>query len=184
MAWFADTLQSACSADIADNNANAVGALIGMSTSPHPPKHGTNHSFALLIGLQTFDLMHDAGCLSDPGSNTYCYLNAVHNSNPSDLYFYQLPLGISLPISSTPTCTPCTKSLMGVFLDGLNNATTLPQLGALAKTYPSAAQLASKTCGTSYVQAFSSGGKRLTSRPVAALGVVTVTLLLSTWMQS
>src|ERR1700760_3213443 len=65
------------------------------------------------IALDAYSLMYDAACtLTDPTTNSYCFLNAAHNSNPSDLYLYQLPIGSAYPNSSTPTCSSCSKSLL------------------------------------------------------------------------
>ena len=33
-----------------------------------------------------FSVMHDVACLADPTGNTYFYINAVRNPNPSDSY--------------------------------------------------------------------------------------------------
>jgi len=150
MGWFAQDLQVACAQDLSDRNANAVMAL---------------------IGLQAYDLMYTAGCLSDPNTNTYCYLNAVHNSIPSDVYMYQLPLGLTFPKTATPTCSTCAKSLMAVYANGLQNATTGSHLSALATSYPGAAQLATKACGSSYAKSLGSGGD---SRPIPMMGVSAV----------
>lgn len=59
--------------------------------------------------------MRQAGCLADQTTNAYCYLEAVRNPNPSDVYYYQLPLGLAVPNNTKPTCSACTKSLMSLF---------------------------------------------------------------------
>ncbi|KAF9019109.1 hypothetical protein BDZ89DRAFT_992754 [Hymenopellis radicata] len=123
IAWFADAIQTACAVDIADNS------VLVSST---------------LTALKAYSVMHDAACQADPTTNTYCYVNAVHNSNPSDQYFYQLPLDISVPNTSTPVCSSCTKSIMNIF------AEAYPHLEALQSTYPSAQSLADTACGEGY----------------------------------
>jgi len=59
--------------------------------------------------LQAFDMMYTAGCLPDQ-SQTPTVRRCGSCSNPSDLYFFQLPMGISLPNNTTPSCSSCTKS--------------------------------------------------------------------------
>ena len=97
------------------------------------------------IALQGYSLMRNAVCMADPNTNSYCYVEATHNINPSDLYFYQLPFGNKLPQSTKPTCSACTKSLMSLYAQSLN-------ISALSKTYDSAAQTANGACGAGYVQ--------------------------------
>jgi hypothetical protein len=102
--------------------------------------------------LQAFDMMHTAGCLPDQSSNAYCFIDAAHAINPSDLYFFQLPLGISLPNNTTPSCSSCTKSLMALYAQSLENAAK-GTLAYLEKTYSSGQKVAVAQCGASYAQA-------------------------------
>ncbi|CAL1699644.1 unnamed protein product [Somion occarium] len=122
--WFADTLKSQCSQDLINMNTLVVETL---------------------TELQAYSLMRTAACLPDPSTNTYCYVEAAHNTNPADLYFYQLPFGIKVPATSKPSCSSCTKSVMALYAQSLN-------VSALAKTYDSAAAVANGACGTGYVQ--------------------------------
>lgn len=64
MAWFTSSLKTECAEDLKDNNALAVSTL---------------------EGLQAFPVMATAACLPDQSTNTYCYIEAVVNTNPSDL---------------------------------------------------------------------------------------------------
>ncbi|TDL25162.1 hypothetical protein BD410DRAFT_765773 [Rickenella mellea] len=134
MGWFAQELQTVCKIDLANHVALAVEAL---------------------TGLQAYQVMRDAGCAVDQQTSTYCYADAVHNANPSDLYFYQLPLGTALPNNTRPSCSACTKSVMAVF------ATQAQNLSSLQETYSSAAQAAEKACGQGYVQIFTSAATRV-----------------------
>ncbi|KAK0203449.1 hypothetical protein DFS33DRAFT_1383701 [Desarmillaria ectypa] len=157
MAWFASTLKTQCEADIADNNSNAIDTL---------------------ASLQAYSTMYTAACLTDPTTDTYCYVNAVHNSDPSDLYFYELPLGISVPNSSTPSCSACTKSLMTVYADGLDNSSTSGLLDDLRKSYPAAQELATGNCGSDYartVAAVASGALILRAGAVVVLVISALT---------
>ncbi|KAH0581437.1 hypothetical protein H2248_012518 [Termitomyces sp. 'cryptogamus'] len=126
MGWFADTLQAACVQDLQDRNQMAVSTL---------------------RDLQAYALMRHAGCLPNPASNSYCYLEAVGNS---DLYFYSLPLEIPVPNGTKPRCTACTHSLMSIYSSALSNSTEAPELIGLQQTYGNAAKLAVAQCGTNY----------------------------------
>ena len=171
MAWFATTIQTACSQELKDRNAMAVDALTGkfkvlskMSLiSTHPPS----------IGLQAFETLHTAGCLSDPTAHTYCYLTAALATNPFDVSLYGLPLGINLPKSSTPSCSACSKSILGVYADtlresqsGTGNGGGPLALAALKETFGEALTICQSGCG----QDFSLVGAGVTSGATRAVG--------------
>ncbi|KAI0701392.1 hypothetical protein BC835DRAFT_1323951 [Cytidiella melzeri] len=153
MAWFATDIQQECSEDVQENNA------VVMQT---------------LKGLQTYDLYRTTACLADQATNAYCYVEAVHSTSPADLYFYSLPLGIELPASITPSCSPCMKSVMGIFEQAVSNNT------ALSQVYNGAATVANNACGSGFVATVStSGGDRVAGVSVATLVLgVLVSLLL------
>jgi hypothetical protein len=96
--------------------------------------------------------MHDVACLADPTSNTYCYINAVRNPNPSDSYYYGLPIGTRLPQTSTPTCSACSKSIMGIYSSALNDPAQRPLLTGLQTTYEPSAALSVQLCGAVFAQ--------------------------------
>ncbi|RDB29718.1 hypothetical protein Hypma_013965 [Hypsizygus marmoreus] len=137
MNWFADALQSACAQDIKDRNTMTL---------------------TTLTALQAYSVTRDAGCITDPTTNTYCYVNAVRNTNPSDSYFYQMPLGIGVPKTATPLCSACTRSVMGIYAAALEDPAQAPTLTGLKKTYSPAADLAVQQCGAGYAQVTTSGG--------------------------
>ncbi|KAJ7185698.1 hypothetical protein C8R46DRAFT_937293 [Mycena filopes] len=136
MKWFSTTLTSACAVDLKDGNSMAVETQ---------------------LALNAFDLMRSAGCLADPTTNTYCYLDAVRNSNPSDTYFYSIPLGISMPNNTIASCSACTKSLMTLYYGALNNDSMSAGLSGLHETYASAAKIAVADCGTAYATLATTG---------------------------
>jgi len=136
MAWFASTLQNTCSKELNAGNVLTVQTL---------------------QALQAFNMMYTAGCLPDQSSNAYCFVDAAHATNPSDLYFFQLPMGISLPNNTTPSCSSCTKSLMALYAQSLENAPK-GTLTYLEKTYPSGQKVAVAQCGASYAQALAVTG--------------------------
>ncbi|KAJ7634923.1 hypothetical protein FB45DRAFT_910260 [Roridomyces roridus] len=147
MAWFSATLATACSQDLAQGNSMAVQTQ---------------------TALNAFDLMRNAGCLADPATNTYCYLDAVHNSNPSDTYFYSIPLGVSIPNNTIASCSACTKSLMTLYYDALSNQSLSSSLTGLHDSYESAAKIAVADCGTAYATlATTQAGSASPSRTLA-----------------
>jgi hypothetical protein len=146
MAWFSTNLASSCAIDLKDGNSMAVDTQIGESRL-------CRHFFKVsnfFSALNAFDLMRSAGCLVDPTTNTYCYLDAVRNSNPSDTYFYSLPLGITMPNKTIASCSACTKSLMTLYYGALGNSSQSEGLKALQDAYVGAAKIAVADCGTAY----------------------------------
>jgi hypothetical protein len=75
MDWFASALRQQCAIELTNRN-----TFVGDT----------------LTGLLVYSLMRNIGCQSNPSTNVYCYISAVLDSNPSDLYYYQLPFGIML----------------------------------------------------------------------------------------
>ncbi|KAF8155860.1 hypothetical protein B0H34DRAFT_798957 [Crassisporium funariophilum] len=159
MAWFASELKIACSDELEALNTMAV---------------------EVLMALQAFDVMHDVACLPDPTTNTYCFLNAVRNKNPSDLYYYQLPLNIPLPKKSTPTCSACSKSVMGLYASALKDPIEGPLLTGLKATYEPSAELSVQLCGAGFAQTqIVSGAMSLFNRPPA---LFTGSVLIFAWI--
>ncbi|KAF7790485.1 hypothetical protein EIP86_001440 [Pleurotus ostreatoroseus] len=125
MDWFTQNIQTACAVDLKAGNA------IVQKT---------------LTGLQAYALMRHVACEPDQSTGAYCYVEAVHNANPSDLYFYNLALGTALPASATPSCSACTQSVMALYAADARN------LSALGTVYDGAATVANGACGAGYVQ--------------------------------
>lgn len=128
-----------------------------------------------VTGLEAYTLMRTAACQTDATANTYCFIDAIRNTNPSDLYFYNLPLGYKVSNSSTPTCDACTKTLLGLYDQARGNLTALQQ------NYESAAQFAQKTCGSDYV-ALVNGAKQFrgTARgDTAGVALLSVAVVMS-----
>lgn len=101
-------------------------------------------SYVAMISYQT---LYGATCLKDPGTAAYCYANAVTNlTTPSNVYIYYLPLNISLPGSSIPSCSWCLEKTMGIYQSAASNR-ALP----VANTYVSSAQQVNTICGPGFV---------------------------------
>ena len=82
-------------------------------------------------------------------STRYCFASAVANTaNPADSYLYYLPLGIALPGSSRPSCSPCTQKTMAFFADAARNLSS-----PLASRYGDAATQINSGCGPGWVSA-------------------------------
>ena len=132
-----------------------------------------------LSGLQSFNLMRSAGCLSDQPTNSYCFVEAAHSTNPSDLFYYQLPLGISLPNNTTPSCSSCAKSLLSLYAQALQSASK-GTLADLQKTYLSGEEVAVAQCGAGYAEASAVTGGAV-GRQIWHAGV-SLTAILLTWV--
>lgn len=150
MNWFVGSLQTSCSQELKDNNALTVATLIGQFCYSHRCQYIAS-SLTVILGLQAFSVMYDVACQSDPTSNTYCYLNAVKSSNPADSYYYALPLGIPVPQTATPTCSTCSKSIMGIYAGALQNSSESSKLAGLQQTYDATAELTVQSCGANFV---------------------------------
>lgn len=99
-------------------------------------------------GLLAYLPLYSATCLKNAKTNSYCFADAITNvSSPTDSYVYFLPLNMSLPASSQPTCNSCLQNTMSVFNAAASNRTQ-----AIADTYSAAAQQINVQCGPSFVQ--------------------------------
>lgn len=97
-------------------------------------------------GLLAYQPLYQAGCLRDSRGN-YCFANAITNTTAvTDSYPYYLPLGVSLPGSSRPTCDTCLQDTMAIFSSFAGN-TTQP----ISQTYGDAAQQIDIGCGPTFV---------------------------------
>ena len=132
-------------------------------------------------GLVAYDPLYKAGCEKDESSN-YCFAAAITNSSsPSDSYIYYLPLGVSLPGGSQPTCSGCLKNTMSVF-----NAAAMNKSQPINGDYASAAQLIDLGCGPGFVNATvpqggggsgsTSGTSRFSASPALGIFVVAVVI--------
>ncbi|KAG8216733.1 hypothetical protein J3R82DRAFT_6946 [Butyriboletus roseoflavus] len=131
MSWFASSLQSSCETDLANQVVTAM---------------------VTLNALHAYDLMRNVACQVDPAANSYCYVEAVANPDPSNYWFYQLPLGQKLgPNITTSACNGCTSELMASYASALNS-TNGTSLTGLAQTYNAAADTLNNVCGSSYAK--------------------------------
>ncbi|KAJ4304140.1 hypothetical protein N0V88_001750 [Collariella sp. IMI 366227] len=97
--------------------------------------------------LSAYAPIYSVGCLRDDDTGAYCYANAATNlTNPSNSYFYFLPLNISLPGSTVPTCGECIRRTMEVY-----QAVTADRRQMIVNTYPAAARQVNTICGPGFV---------------------------------
>lgn len=128
------------------------------------------------LGLKSYEMLYKATCLTDPDTSMYCFANAVTNlTTPSNVYFYYLPLNMTLPASANPTCGTCLRQTMEIY----QTFTTNRKL-AISSTYEDAASQVNTICGPEYVNdtllaAVSTAGL---SVPSWALAATTMTLAL------
>lgn len=100
-------------------------------------------------GFLSYVPLYQAGCLKDPSTGNYCFANAITNTtSPTDSYIYYLPLGITFPGGSTPTCDSCLQQTMQVFQTTAGNATQ-----PVSSDYVSAATQIDEGCGPGFVNA-------------------------------
>ncbi|KAJ3543592.1 hypothetical protein NMY22_g3086 [Coprinellus aureogranulatus] len=103
--------------------------------------------------LESYALMRQTGCLTDPTTNTYCFVNAAADTNPTNLYYYNLPIGIKLPTSADPQCNACLKSIMGLYGAAMRDENVARSLSGLQATYERAAEATLGKCGAGWAQA-------------------------------
>lgn len=106
-------------------------------------------------GLLAYNTLYHASCLKaaptkyNNNTSNYCFANAVTNETaPTDSYIYYLPVGVSLPAGTMPSCDQCLKDTMGVIATSASNKTQPSSL-----TYVNAAQMINQQCGPNFVNA-------------------------------
>ncbi|KAG8526850.1 uncharacterized protein KY384_008279 [Bacidia gigantensis] len=127
-------------------------------------------------GLISYQVTYSAICMkavpsaANNQSSDYCYTNAVTNtSSPTDVYPYYLPLGVSLPAGSLPTCSKCLQDTMGMFADVARNKSS-----PLSITYVDAAQQINIACGNAFVNATPPGVKAASAANTLAASIPSV----------
>lgn len=98
------------------------------------------------LGLISYQVVYSATCLKDPDTAVYCFGNAVTNqTNPTDTYFYYLPLNSSLPGGTVPICASCLQDTMAIY-----QVATANRRQPIANTYDSAADQVNTLCGPNF----------------------------------
>jgi len=98
-------------------------------------------------GFIAYPTLYRAGCLKSQDTGNYCFADAATNtSSPTSSYIYFLPLGVTLPSSTQPTCNGCVQDTMAIFAESATNVTQ-----PVSGDYMAAAQLIDQTCGDGFV---------------------------------
>ncbi|WEW58763.1 hypothetical protein PRK78_004231 [Emydomyces testavorans] len=98
-------------------------------------------------GFLAYKYVHDATCLKNPDTGSYCLADALASENTvGNTFVYHLALGSPLPGSTRPECNKCLEATMKVYSEGAG-----VQQQPLSQTYKSAAQQINIGCGPSFV---------------------------------
>ncbi|GJN89247.1 hypothetical protein Rhopal_002226-T1 [Rhodotorula paludigena] len=116
-----------------------------------------------LEGFQSYDLMREAGCLRNNETDAYCFADASANPDPSNLYFYYLPEGTTLPSGTTPDCDACTQNLLRIYARYATNSTL-----AISRTYASGRSATALVCGPDFAPAVAAASTVSSAAPPAA----------------
>ncbi|GAA5989537.1 hypothetical protein JCM10908_000521 [Rhodotorula pacifica] len=98
-----------------------------------------------LDGFDSYRLMRQAGCQKSNSTGNYCFADAAAKEDPSDLYFYYLPEGTTLPSGTSPDCDSCSQGLMSIYASYATNS-TLP----ISRTYSSGRAAVALACGPTF----------------------------------
>jgi hypothetical protein len=133
------------------------------------------------LGLQAYTPLYTASCLRNPNTSSYCFADAVTNSSsPTDSYIFYLPLNISLPGGSQPTCDKCLQDTMAVF-----GAASGDRKSALASDYVTAAMQVNVQCGPNFVnQSLAAPASSLAGAltPSSIVGLFTLAMVVASWL--
>ncbi|KAH7107046.1 hypothetical protein BKA62DRAFT_685862 [Auriculariales sp. MPI-PUGE-AT-0066] len=129
---------------------------------------------AALVGFSNWAQYRDLGCIINPRSNAYCYVESLNAADANDAYLYSLPLGIDMK-TPRPTCSRCAQQVMGTLRQYAGNA-TLP----IAKTYPEIQSATSTACGADYAlpATITAGSSRTLAMPLLSLFAATLSVAL------
>jgi len=152
MNWFATTLKTACEQELRALNTMAVNTLIA---------YVTNQIFKrecrIVIAVISQNCRRSPSCTMQ---RVLWTLPAIHTATSTQFttkirrmpIYYGLPLGIKLPKTSTPTCSACTKSVMGLYSSALKDPVQASLLTGLHTTYEPSAALSVQLCGAGFAQ--------------------------------
>lgn len=146
MDWFASSIKTECATELSQRNSFVENTL---------------------DGLELFSLSRQVGCLANPDTNVYCYVQAAAQPEASDIYFYQVMYGLEIPNNTKPSCSSCTKSLMTLYMSGITGEAQVKDNDVrttLAQAYAHAADIAVGVCGNGFVETVAidgSGSRRL-----------------------
>lgn len=183
-------LDAACASDIDVNACDdfLMGAAKNLTSSSNcKTEYEANQELVTIAynALHSYKVVQASTCLQNPQTDTYCFASAVTNvTNPTDAFFYFMPLGSTLPGGSAPSCGWCTSQTMAIF-----HASSANRKQAISDTYESAAQQVNTICGPNFVNstlpAESFAIKNLappTSRIITTAASAALLILGSAWL--
>lgn len=136
------------------------------------------------LGLISYQVVYSATCLKDPDTAVYCFGNSVTNqTNPTETYFYYLPLNSTLPGGTVPICAPCLQQTMEIY-----QVATANRRQPIADTYDSAAEQVNTLCGPNFANTtmpeaiVSSAGVSTSSRGPSWLLPSTILIMAASWL--
>ncbi|KAG6365138.1 hypothetical protein INS49_006745 [Diaporthe citri] len=136
------------------------------------------------LGLISYQVVYSATCLKDPDTAVYCFGNAVTNAtNPTDTYFYYLPLNSTLPGGTVPICASCLQDTMAIY-----QVATANRRQPIANTYDSAADQVNTLCGPNFANTtmpeaiVSSAGLSTFSRGPSWLLPSSILIMAASWL--
>ncbi|WWD17193.1 hypothetical protein CI109_101631 [Kwoniella shandongensis] len=150
-----------------------LSTLSGKSNCGNDLSNGVLVAKEAKIGIGNYEVMRVAEGLKNEDQGVYCYLQALREERPDDLYLWQLPCGISLPPSSTPTCSKCSAALLNTYT---SYTSTTPSLNATI--IDAAVRRVNDVCGPTFVNFSSKSGAAISSKRysvptlMAGLGIV------------
>ncbi|KAI4754436.1 hypothetical protein E4T52_13417 [Aureobasidium sp. EXF-3400] len=124
-------------------------------------------------GFVAYQSLYHAGCLLNDDTGSYCFSDAITNAtSPTNSYVYYLPLGVSLPGTTAPSCSSCLQDTMSVFASAATNRSQ-----PVSKVYTTAAAMIDLTCGAGFVNSSgpvtpSTGAASLVSGGLGGLGSI------------
>lgn len=97
-------------------------------------------------GMLAYEPVYRATCLKDSNTHNLCFTEAMTNlSNPSDAYPYYTAVGMSLPSTARPSCSPCLRQTMDIFSTYAGQKSQ-----PLSQTYSDSAASINRVCGSSF----------------------------------
>lgn len=135
------------------------------------------------LGLVSYQVVYSATCLKERDTAVYCFANSVTNqTNPTETYFYYLPLNSTLPGGTVPICAPCLQQTMEIY-----QVATANRKQPIAETYDSAAEQVNTLCGPNFANTtmpeaiVSSAGFSVLSRGPSWLLPSTMLIMAASW---
>ncbi|KAJ2971282.1 hypothetical protein NQ176_g7769 [Zarea fungicola] len=167
-------LDATCAADVNKCDqflTQAAKNLLDASNCKKEYDSNQGQVIAAFDGLRAYKTLYAVTCLQNPQTQNYCFASAVTNvTNPSDIFFYSMPLGLPLPTSTTPSCGWCTSQTMAIF-----HAASSDRSQKISSTYKDAARQVNTICGPGFVNdTATSGAARLSIAQDAASTFATV----------